>query len=353
MQAKTPGLWERPAKCPLFGMRATCLLTVSASILALAWVGAAGQAKSRAGVPVARSPAASEIEDSTKAGAVGPGATGPRVVRGQILLDRARFSPGEIDGVYGDDLGIAVKGYQENHGLKPTGTIDAEMWRLLDSDAGPLLLTYTITQADEKGPFLPLPADVQEKAKMRWLGFETPEEGLGERFHSSPKLLAELNPGKKLDTAGEQITVPNVRRAAVRLALRVVVSKSKRTVIAYGAGGRELAQYPATIGDSHDSLPIGHWTITSVLHYPWYNYDPEHFWNSDPKAAKAVLPPGPNSPAGAAWIGLSIAHYGIHGTPDPGHVRHGESAGCIRMTNWDVDSLSHMVRRGTPVVLEE
>jgi hypothetical protein len=49
----------------------------------------------------------SEIEDSTKTGAVGPGATGPRVLRAQILLDRARFSPGEIDGVYGDDFGIA------------------------------------------------------------------------------------------------------------------------------------------------------------------------------------------------------------------------------------------------------
>ena len=330
-------------------MRLPYLLAVTATILALTGAGAAGPAKGRADAPVARSLAANEIEDSTKTGAVEPGATGPRVVRAQILLDRARFSPGEIDGVYGDDLGIAVKGYRENHGLKPAGTIDAEMWRLLNSDAGPLLATYTITQADEKGPFLPLPADVQEKAKMKWLGFETPEEGLGERFHSSPKLLAELNPGRKLDTAGEQISAPNVRRAAGRVA----VSKSKRTVTAYGAGDKQLAQYPATIGDSHDSLPIGHWTITSVLHYPWYNYDPDHFWNSNPKQAKATLPPGPNSPAGAAWIGLSKEHYGIHGTPDPGHVRHGESAGCIRMTNWDVENLSHMVRRGTPIVLEE
>ena len=334
-------------------MRLTCLLAVTASILALGDAGAARPAKTRAAAPLARSLVANEIEDSTRTGAVGPGATGPRVARAQILLDRARFSPGEIDGVYGDDFGTAVRGYQENHGLNPTGTIDAEMWRLLDSDAGPLLLTYTITQADEKGPFQPAPPDVQEKAKMKWLGFETPEEELGERFHSSPKLLAGLNPGKELGTAGERITVPNVRRAAVRLALRVVVSKSKRTVIAYGAGDRELAQYPATIGGAHDPLPIGHWTVTGVVHYPWFNYDPEHFWNANPKQAQALLPPGPNSPAGVAWIGLSKEHYGIHGTPDPGHIRHSESAGCIRMTNWDVAELSHMVRRGTPIVLEE
>jgi lipoprotein-anchoring transpeptidase ErfK/SrfK len=307
----------------------------------------------RRDAPVTRTLAANEIEDATKTAALRPGATGPRVVRAQILLDRARFSPGEIDGVYGDDFGIAVKGYQELHGLTATGTIDAEMWRLLNIDAGPLLLAYVVTNADEKGPFLPIPAEIEEKAKMKWLGFETPAEELGEKFHSSPKLLADLNPGKNLDTAGERITVPNVRPAAVRVASRVTVSKSKRTVIVYGARDRELAQYPATIGDTHDPLPIGNWRITSIVHDPWFNYDPELFWNPDPKQASAVLPPGPNGPVGTVWIGLSKEHYGIHGTADPGHIRHGESAGCIRLTNWDVVDLSHMVRRGTPVVLEE
>ncbi len=334
-------------------MRLASLVSVIVSILPRAGVSADRPSAKSPAAPAIRSLAANEIEDSTKTGAVGPGAAGPRVVRAQILLDRARFSPGEIDGVYGDDFAIAVKGYQENRGLKPTGTIDEQMWRLLDTDAGPLLLTYTITKADEKGPFQPIPDDTPEKAKMKRLGFETPGEELGEKFHCSPKLLAELSPGEKLDTTGERITVPNVGRSAARLASRVVVSKSKRTVIAYDAGGKELAQYPATIGDAHDPLPIGHWTITSVIHYPWFNYDPDLFWNADTKKATAILPPGPRSPVGTVWIGLSKEHYGIHGTPDPGHVRHGESAGCIRLTNWDVDDLSHMVRRGTPVVLEE
>jgi lipoprotein-anchoring transpeptidase ErfK/SrfK len=306
-----------------------------------------------AGPPAAGSPFANEVEASTRAAVVGPGAAGSKVVRAQILLDRARFSPGEIDGVYGDDFGVAVKGYQESHGLKVTGIIDSEMWRLLNMDAGPLLLTYTISPADEKGPFLPIPADTQEKAKMKWLGFETPEEGLGEKFHCSPKLLAEMNPGKKMDTVGVRISVPNVQHIAGGLALRVVGSKSKRTVIAYGAGSKVLAQFPATMGDSHDPLPIGKWTITSVVHDPWFNYNPDLFWNSDPKQATAVLPPGPNGPAGTVWIGLSKEHYGIHGTPEPGQIRHSESAGCIRLTNWDADQLSHMVRPGTRVILEE
>jgi lipoprotein-anchoring transpeptidase ErfK/SrfK len=344
---------KRPAKCLLLSMHATHLIAMTASILALASDGAARSAKRRVAAPAAQSLMAKEIEDSTKTGAVGPGARGPSVVRAQILLDRARFSPGEIDGRYGDDLGIAIKGYQENHNLKPTGTIDAETWQLLNADSGRLLFTYTITAADEKGPFNPVPNDAQERAKMKWLGYESPEEELGERFHSSPNLLAELNPGKKLDTAGERITIPNVRRPTARRALRVVVSKSKRTVIAYGANDKELAQYPATMGGVHDPLPIGHWTIASVVHNPWFNYDPVHFWNANPKEAIAILPPGPNNPAGTVWMGLSKEHYGIHGAPDPGHIRHGESAGCIRMTNWDAEDLSHMVRRGTPAILEE
>jgi lipoprotein-anchoring transpeptidase ErfK/SrfK len=188
---------------------------------------------------------------------------------------------------------------------------------------------------------------------MKWIGFETPEEGLGEKFHISPKLLADLNPGWKPGTAGERITVPNVRRTATQLALRVTASKSKRTVIAYGTGDKELAQYPATIGDSHNPLPIGHWTVVGIVHFPWFDWDPKFLWNVDKTLPKAELAPGPNNPVGVAWIGLSKEDYGIHGTPDPGNIGHGVSDGCIRLTNWDVAELSRMVKRGTPVDLEE
>ena len=301
-------------------------------------------------------PAATLVEQLNtppKLAPLSPGASGPLVIRAQILLDRARFSPGEIDGSYGEDFGIAVKGYQEKHKFKPTGVVDADLWKLLEADRAPLLTAYIITALDERGPFEKIPKDVQEQAKLKAMAYETPNEQLGERFHCSPQLLAQLNPGKDLTKAGEKLMVPNVRRRPATPALRVVVSKADRTVTAMAANGVVLAQYPATIGGPHDPLPIGEWKITSVTPNPWFLWNPERFWNVDPAKSTAKLPPGPNNPAGVVWMGLSKEHYGIHGSPEPGAVRHGESYGCIRLTNWDAQDLSHMVRRGMTASLVE
>jgi lipoprotein-anchoring transpeptidase ErfK/SrfK len=293
------------------------------------------------------------VENRSDTGDVGPGAAEARVVRAQILLDRARFSPGQIDGRYGGDLEIAIRGYQEAHQLNADGILGPQMWRSLNADKRALLKTYTVTAADLRGPFEPIPTDVQEQARMKGMGFESASEGLAEKFHMSSRLLAQLNPGKNLERAGTVIVVPAVQRAPARRAVRVLVSKSKRTVAAYGPGDKLLAQYPATLGGEHDPLPIGNWKITTVQHNPWFNYDPVHFWNARPDEAAAKLPPGPRNPAGVVWMGLSKEHYGIHGTPDPGRIRHSESYGCIRLTNWDAEDLSHMVIVGTPAILEE
>jgi lipoprotein-anchoring transpeptidase ErfK/SrfK len=327
-------------------------LTLGAAILTAAVVCEA--ATSRAKAPVATNPLVHALESPARPGNVGPGSKGAAVVRAQILLDRARFSPGEIDGQYGEDLADAIKGYQQAHNLKVTGVVDAATWQSLSRGRQlPLLKAYVITPGDVKGPFNPVPKDAQERAKMQYLGYESPQEGLGEKFHCDPKLLEQLNPGKDLTVAGTHLMVPNVVRPPAGRAVKVVVSKVRRVVLAYGPNDKLLAQYPATIGGPHDPLPIGEWKITSNTPDPWFYYQPERFWNADPNEATAKLPPGPNNPAGRVWMGLSKPHYGIHGSPDPGHVHHDESYGCIRLTNWDAVDLSHMVRVGTPAILEE
>lgn len=296
---------------------------------------------------------ATAVNNNATADEVKADSAGSAVARAQILLDRAHYSPGEIDGHYGDNLQTAVRGYQAAHQLPVTGNVSADTWRLLNADSAPALVPYMIAPDDVAGPFEPIPTDMPDKAKLKALGFTSPQEALGERFHIDPKLLAELNPGKDLSKAGEEILVPNVQREFLLPADRVVVSKAQRTVTALGADGRILAQYPATIGSEHDPLPIGDWKVKLVQQNPWYNYNPALFYDADASDTKARIAPGPNNPVGAVWIGLTKEHYGIHGTPEPGTVGHTTSHGCIRLTNWDAKELSQMVKTATPVILQE
>lgn len=296
---------------------------------------------------------AKSINDPQTRGVVSPDSAGAAVIRTQILLDRAHFSPGEIDGHWGDNLRVAIVGFQTARMLNPSAVVDPDTWQALNADPAPALTTYIITPDDVAGPFPRIPSDIKAQAKLKALGFQSAQEKLGERFHISPALLVRINPRKSLTRAGEQILVPNVARESSVPADKIVVSKSNRTVSGFRADGTLLAQYPATMGSQHDPLPLGDWKITEVDHYPWFHYNPELFWDSKPKDAKAKIAPGPNNPVGVAWIGLSKEHYGIHGSPEPGHIGHTESHGCIRLTNWDSEELSKMVKVGTPVILQE
>jgi lipoprotein-anchoring transpeptidase ErfK/SrfK len=294
------------------------------------------------------------VNDPKLASIVRPGSSGAAALRAQVLLDRARFSSGEIDAGYGSNLRIAILGYQASNGLEATGVVDAPTWAALDRDAAPVLVQYTLTDADVAGPFNPIPADIMEKSKLTALGYTSVAEELGEHFHLSPKLLQRLNPGKDFAKAGEIIVVPDAEpTAALPKAARVVVDKSDADVSLVDAAGKTLAQYPATMGSAHDPLPIGAWKIQGVAKNPTFHYNPALFWDANPTNVKATLPAGPNNPVGVVWIDLSKPHYGIHGTPEPSKIGKTESHGCIRLTNWDALALSQAVAAGMPAILQE
>jgi lipoprotein-anchoring transpeptidase ErfK/SrfK len=228
-------------------------------------------------------------------------------------------------------------------------------WQALAADRAPTLVDYTLTDADVKGPFVRrIPEDMMEKAKLEKLGYASAEEALGEKFHSSPRLLRSLNPGASFTRAGQVIKVPNVLGATVSgKAARVVVDRSDATVTAYDASDRALASYPATMGSAHDPLPIGKWTIKGVSRDPSFNYNPDLFWDAEAGHGKAKIAAGPNNPVGVVWIDLSKPHYGIHGTPEPARIGKTQSHGCIRLTNWDASELAALVAPGTPAILQE
>jgi Putative peptidoglycan binding domain len=110
---------------------------------------------------LAASPAALATPDPTALGASIDKATPKKandrdpapVAEAEILLDRAHVSPGEIDGLDGDNFRNAVRVFQQVNGLPVSADLDAATWGALKRDGAPVLKAYTITLADAAGPF--------------------------------------------------------------------------------------------------------------------------------------------------------------------------------------------------------
>jgi lipoprotein-anchoring transpeptidase ErfK/SrfK len=268
----------------------------------------------------------------------------------QVLVDRAGFSPGEIDGNGGTNTDHAIDAYQRVTGMQVADLVAAAR--------EPPTTKYTITAEDMATPLTPsIPRDMVAKSRLKRLHYTSVLEMLGEKFHSSPALLKRLNPRLRLG-AGQQIVVPNVNivsdaEGKPQPDVVIHVSKSVSTLWVTDGSGKTIMHAPVTSGSEHDPLPIGEWTVTAVSRNPTFNYNPDLFWDANPAHSKAKIPPGPNNPVGVVWIDLSKEHYGIHGTPEPSTIGHTESHGCVRLTNWDAIKLASLVKPGTPVIFTE
>ena len=325
-------------------------------------------------------------------------------MQAQVVLDRLGFTPGVVDGAMGLSTRNALRGFQVANDLKETGELDEATKQALGQWSNiPATRMVTIPADFAAGPFFRIPKDAQDKAKMPGLGYQSLDEKLAERFHTTVAVLKELNPTlaspgatpsatptpvptasasgaaftpqpgpTSIFSAGQQLRVPNVGADRIDAAQvkdaawlntltmlgvgseqpkadKIVVDKSAGTLLAYDTAGKLIAAFTAKMGSTHDPLPLGDWKILGVSRNPTFHYNPNLFWDAKATDQKALLPAGPNGPVGVTWIDLSKEHYGIHGTPEPETIGRAESHGRVRLTNWDVARLAQMVSGSTKV----
>ncbi len=277
------------------------------------------------------------------------------ILEAQIALTTHGISSGPIDGVGGAQTAWALRAFQFQQGLEETGRLDPGTQRELKL-VRPLFRTLTITASD-LAEIRPTPAGWLDKSRAGYLGFSTVLEMVAERSHAHHALLRRLNPSINWEavTAGTVLVVPLALYPPPRRAALVRISLANRYLRAFDARGQLLAHFPCSIGQIAEKRPVGELRAVVVVKDPNYTFNPAVFPES-PEARqigrKLIIPPGPNNPVGVAWIGLSRAGYGIHGTPVPEQVGRTESHGCFRLANWNADYLRQMMAVGTPVWVE-
>ena len=300
------------------------------------------------------------------------------VFHAQVLLGKAGFSSGVIDGKDGMSFKAAVKGFQESRGLDRTGKLDGPTRQaLLQSDNRPSTIRVKLGSADIGGNYVyPYPKKPEGQAKLKWAGYRNMLEEVAERYHTTPRAIVALNGPTALIGIGQTLRLPNgvpastdyqgsqlkdeYRAWFVKLNVdanepkgdHIVIDKSEGQLKVLDENDRLVAQFPVTTGSQHDPLPIGNWKVTTYAFLPPFHYQPDLFWDVDDSKDEKMLPPGPNGLVGVAWLDLSKEHYGIHGTPEPQTIGRTESHGCIRMTNWDVLRLSRMLKPGFKAVFQ-
>jgi len=318
----------------------------------------------------------------------------------QIFLDRANFSPGKLDGHYGDFTWKALALYRLSRGEqaqqppakgKTKGNVAPDINGLDLASVGAVLVPYSVTEADIQSVG-PSPSSMSEQAKLKFLPYHDAAEAIAEKFHSDVHFLEQLNPGKmKTLKVGDQLSVPNVepfelasvkdikpgsdvpsqaandiedqpdaqsqdankndepkthQSAAPSVAVKI---DTKTNMLEVHEGDKLIATYPVTIGSAHTASPIGEWKVSRITKMPTFRWDKEMLQHGKRSGNFHLLPPGPNNPVGVIWIALNKKGIGIHGTNDPDSIGRSASHGCVRLANWDVVRLATKIKSGDAV----
>lgn len=287
------------------------------------------------------------------------------ILRVQIFLDQNYFGPGKLDGAVGEFTYKAIVNYNYSHGAP-----DLYDWTGVTQEAERsvrvLYAAHRIRQEMLAHVDPTLPNDPALQAEFPWMAYRSLAELVAERFHTDESFLARINPQLNLSALrpGDLVVVPNVRPFRIEDVKKlagykedpvlsnntIVVDTTERMAAVYSVDEVMLAAFPITPGKPQ-FIPVGDWKVTKILNTPTFRYD-KQFLEEGVRGDEAhEIPPGPNSPVGIIWCGLSKSGIGLHGTALPHTIGRSQSAGCVRFANWDAIRLPELIRPGSRVIV--
>jgi lipoprotein-anchoring transpeptidase ErfK/SrfK len=287
------------------------------------------------------------------------------ILRLQIYLDHELFGPGKLDGALGEFTFKALVNF--NHARQRPNLYD---WALARAEAAKevpeVYASYLIQPEMLKYVEPNLPEKPEEQVAYPYMSYRSLAELVAERFHTDEDFLAKLNPDKNIALlkAGDRVIVPNVRSFRLEevkpLASyktdqnlsknTIVIDTTERIAVIYGPSEQMLAAFPITPGKP-EFIPLGEWELRTILNTPTFRYDKKFLEEGVRGGDAHQLPPGPNSPVGIIWCGISKSGIGLHGTAFPRTIGRSQSAGCVRFANWDAIRLPSLIRPGSRVIV--
>ena len=310
--------------------------------------------------------------------------TGDDAVRLQIFLDEAKFGPGVIDGRPGQFTELAVQSWNEVNGY-PISDWVAVNTAARKAVPNPLAIAI-VPDISTAWVDTSLPTKKSLQATRKRMSYRSQAEFMAERYHTDIPYLTVLNGSSKINNLKphDTIIVPNVRpfiiesltgtgyktdetmsqrhavvdtkinqvRVFEAAPAALVVAEPGATTISTATRPNRglIASFPITPGKPQ-SIKFGTWEVRNSVELPHWRYDQKLLDTGKRSADSEALniPPGPNSPVGIFWCGLSKPGIGLHGTSDPETIGRARSSGCIRLANWDAIRLPTLIRPGTTV----
>lgn len=120
------------------------------------------------------------------------------------------------------------------------------------------------------------------------------------------------------------------------------VDKSQN-VLVLKTGDEIIKTYRVSTGKDNGT-PVGTFTIGNKIEKPvWFK-----------SGSKPIPAESPENELGTRWMGFSEdSHYGLHGTIRPDQIGQQATAGCVRLTNQEVEELFDIVPVGTKVFIQD